>query len=69
MSAYLVKEALPRAKSFSRLAHEMAHHISHPSIIVKGRTQEGETVVVDDYREAYWWLRDNTDDDARVVSE
>jgi dolichyl-diphosphooligosaccharide--protein glycosyltransferase len=69
VSAYLVKEALPRAKSFSRLAHEMAHHISHPSIIVKGRTQEGETVVVDDYREAYWWLRDNTDDDARVVSE
>jgi dolichyl-diphosphooligosaccharide--protein glycosyltransferase len=68
-SAYLIKEAVPRAKSFSELAHEMAHHISHPSIIVKARTNDGEMVIVDDYREAYWWLRDNTDEDARVVSE
>jgi hypothetical protein len=49
------------------LAHEMAHHISHPSIIQKGRTNDGQMVTVDDYREAYWWLRDNTDEDARVV--
>ena len=24
--------------------------------------------VVDDYREAYWWLRDNTPEDARVMA-
>lgn len=25
-------------------------------------------VLVDDYREAYWWLRDNTPEDARVMA-
>ena len=24
--------------------------------------------MVDDYREAYWWLRDNTPEDARVMA-
>jgi dolichyl-diphosphooligosaccharide---protein glycosyltransferase len=67
VSAYILKEAIPQAKSFKDLAHDMAHHISHPSIIQKGRTNEGQMVTVDDYREAYWWLRDNTDEDARVV--
>ena len=30
--------------------------------------QTGETVVVDDYREAYFWLRDNTPEDARIMA-
>jgi hypothetical protein len=24
--------------------------------------------MVDDYREAYWWLRDNTPEDARIMA-
>ena len=28
----------------------------------------GEIIMVDDYREAYWWLRDNTPEDARVMA-
>ena len=24
--------------------------------------------MIDDFREAYWWLRDNTPEDARVLS-
>eukprot|EP00924_Labyrinthula_sp_SR-Ha-C_P014658 snap_masked-scaffold_74-processed-gene-0.40-mRNA-1 protein AED:0.02 eAED:0.02 QI:0/0/0/1/1/1/2/0/819 len=40
---------------------------SHPSIMYQTR-MGGETIIVDDYREAYWWLRDNTDEDARVLS-
>jgi dolichyl-diphosphooligosaccharide---protein glycosyltransferase len=34
----------------------------------RGSRQNGEEVVVDDYREAYWWLRDNTPEDARVMA-
>jgi dolichyl-diphosphooligosaccharide--protein glycosyltransferase len=42
--------------------------LSNPSIIMKAQTQQGETVVLDDFREAYWWLRDSTPEDARVMS-
>ena len=31
------------------------------------RYMSGDTVI-DDYREAYWWVRDNTPKDARVLS-
>ena len=27
-----------------------------------------ERVIIDDFREAYWWLRDNTPEDARVMA-
>ncbi|KAH8083472.1 oligosaccharyl transferase [Aureococcus anophagefferens] len=30
--------------------------------------RNGTPVMVDDYREAYWWLRDNTPEDARVMA-
>ena len=30
--------------------------------------QDGRHVIIDDYREAYWWLRDNTPADARVMA-
>ena len=26
------------------------------------------TIIVDDYREAYWWLRDKTPEDSRVMA-
>ena len=29
---------------------------------------DGTYLVVDDYREAYWWLRDNTPEDSRVMA-
>ncbi|EQC37096.1 dolichyl-diphosphooligosaccharide-protein glycosyltransferase [Saprolegnia diclina VS20] len=42
---------------------------SSPSIVIEaGRTQSGERVVFDDYREAYFWLRQNTAADARILS-
>ena len=34
----------------------------------KAQLRSGETIIIDDYREAYWWLRDNTPDDARVMA-
>merc|ERR1711998_303417 len=38
--------------------------LSHPQIVYTD--SGGQTV--DDYREAYWWLRDNTPPDARVMA-
>jgi len=29
----------------------------------QGRGRNGQTVVIDDFREAYWWLRDHTPED------
>jgi len=33
---------------------------SSPSIILSSRTHTGNRVIIDDYREAYYWLRANT---------
>ena len=38
----------------------MAVQLSNPSIMMKARMRTGETIMIDDFREAYWWLRDNT---------
>lgn len=46
----------------------MAQHMSHPQIMIKGMTRTGEMIVIDDFREAYWWLRDKTRPDSRVLS-
>ena len=54
--------------SFHRYCLLLSQDLSNPSIILKARTREGEIIKVDDYREAYWWLRDNTPKDARVMA-
>jgi len=42
---------------------------SSPSIVIDaGRTQDGRRVMYDDYREAYFWLRQNTDPNAKILS-
>merc|ERR1712070_824337 len=46
----------------------MAEMSSRPQIMFKAQLQNGQTVMVDDYREAYFWLRDKTPDDARVMA-
>jgi dolichyl-diphosphooligosaccharide--protein glycosyltransferase len=45
-----------------------ARSMSEPSIIVRGRSNTGEPMMLDDFRESYWWLRDNTPEDARVMA-
>merc|ERR1719408_898201 len=42
--------------------------MSSPSIMFQAQLKDGRAVIIDDYREAYWWLRDNTPEDARVMS-
>jgi len=46
----------------------MAVMLLSPSIILQGQTQDGRVVMLDEFREAYWWIRDNTPEDARVMS-
>ena len=64
LSAYLVG-GIPEFWSYS---HVMATHMSNPSIMYQAQLRDGSTIMVDDYREAYWWLRDNTPEDARVMA-
>jgi len=41
---------------------------SSPSIVLAARGHGGERIIFDDFREAYWWLRQNTPEDAKVMS-
>merc|ERR1719382_1441814 len=36
--------------------------------MLESRQNDGRSLIVDDYREAYWWLRDNTPEDTRVMA-
>jgi len=65
---FLYQWAKPRADSFQEKCHGLSKALSHPTIIQKGRLQSGKEVLVDDYRQAYWWLRDHTPSDARVMA-
>eukprot|EP00941_MAST-03F_sp_MAST-3F-sp1_P006178 g6178.t1 len=41
---------------------------SSPSIVLASRRADGSRVIMDDYREAYYWLRQNTHRDAKVLA-
>jgi len=56
------------AVDFYTRSHEMANQMSNPQIMFKANLRDGTSVMVDDYREAYWFLRDKTPLDARVMS-
>lgn len=55
-------------KNFHSYSFRISEDLSNPSIIVKARDAENNVIKVDDYREAYWWLRDNTPEDARILA-
>ena len=56
------------ARPFWDYSHMMARGMSQPSVMFKGTLQDGRTVTVKDYVEAYHWLRDNTPEDSRVMA-
>ena len=68
LAAGIVAIAFTIAYSFAFQCNLMARSMSEPSIMVLGRSGNGEPIMLDDFREAYWWLRDNTPEDARVMS-
>jgi dolichyl-diphosphooligosaccharide--protein glycosyltransferase len=54
--------------TFTSYSWKLSGDLSHPSIIFRARTRAGNIIKIDDYREAYWWLRDNTPLDSRIVA-
>ncbi|KAL8939481.1 MAG: hypothetical protein Q9216_003333 [Gyalolechia sp. 2 TL-2023] len=41
---------------------------SSPSVVLASRLPDGSQHIIDDYREAYYWLRQNTPEKAKVMS-
>jgi len=41
---------------------------SSPSVILQARNYDGSVTIFDDFREAYGWLRHNTDPSAKILS-
>ncbi len=41
---------------------------SSPSVVLASKLPDGSQHIIDDYREAYYWLRQNTPDDAKIMS-
>lgn len=67
-AVYVMRLGRPYVEEFHQRSHDIARSISHPTIIQKARTRDGEIVIVDDYREAYTWLAENTPEDARIMA-
>jgi dolichyl-diphosphooligosaccharide--protein glycosyltransferase len=54
--------------NFTHYCWRLSQDLSNPTIIVKARLRDGKVIKLDDYREAYWWLRDNTPADSRIMA-
>ena len=55
-------------RDFEAHAESMAHSFANPQLMFKSRMNDGSVVMIDDYREAYFWLRDKTPEDSRVMA-
>mmetsp|Transcript_79005 Transcript_79005/g.115711 ORF Transcript_79005/g.115711 Transcript_79005/m.115711 type:complete len:978 (-) Transcript_79005:116-3049(-) len=56
------------AGEFTTYCEQLAHGMSNPSLVFKAHLNNGQMVVVNDYMEAYHWLRDKTPKDARIMA-
>ena len=68
VGVWMIMTLYPKSIEFFEYSHQMAEGMSGPSIMFKAKLRSGEEIIVDDYREAYWWLRDKTPEDARVMA-
>ncbi len=68
VAAGIVMGAMRYTPVFTSFSDQYARQISHPSLMFKAKLGNGREVMVNDYQEAYWWLRDNTPKDSRVMS-
>merc|ERR1719329_75443 len=57
-----------RVPEFYTYTRHMSIGMSNPSLMFQAQLRDGSTVMIDDYREGYWWLRDNTPEDSRVMA-
>jgi len=46
----------------------MAEGLSSPQIMISTKDRNGNLFIIDDFREAYWWLRDHTPEDSRIMA-
>jgi Uncharacterized membrane protein, required for N-linked glycosylation len=54
--------------SYQNYCINASRKVSDPTIVQLTKTKDGQVVKIDDYREAYWWLRENTPEDARILA-
>jgi len=48
---------------------DLAHSYSSPSFIMEwGNVKDGNRVIIDDFREAYYWLKQNTKKEAKILA-
>jgi dolichyl-diphosphooligosaccharide--protein glycosyltransferase len=55
-------------RDFNEHSENMARSFANPQLMFKSRLNNGREVMIDDYREAYFWLRDKTPKDSRVMA-
>lgn len=75
-SIFDLASKLAVVSSFAFYLYLFVHHCtwvtsnaySSPSVVLASRGADGSQNLIDDYREAYYWLRMNTDDDAKVLA-
>jgi dolichyl-diphosphooligosaccharide--protein glycosyltransferase len=68
LAVFVVYSVLIYGRQFYEFCFQIAHGMSSPSIMFQARLHDGSTIIVDDYREAYWFLRDQTPEDSRVMA-
>jgi dolichyl-diphosphooligosaccharide--protein glycosyltransferase len=54
--------------SFTTYCWKLSEALSNPTIVQKARLRDGRVILLDDYRDAYNWLKDNTPEDSRVMA-
>lgn len=57
-----------RVPEFYGYCRRMSIGLSNPSLMFQAQLRDGTNIIVDDYREAYFWLRDHTPEDSRVMA-
>lgn len=67
-AVYAARALWPKAMEFKDYSYRLSEGLSQPSIMFKARLTNGEEVLVDDYREAYLWLKSKTKKDSRVMA-
>jgi dolichyl-diphosphooligosaccharide--protein glycosyltransferase len=68
LSLFILVVLYGYCSQFNAYSQQMSWGMSNPSIMFKAQLRNGQYVIIDDYREAYWWLRDNTPPDSRVMA-
>ena len=64
-TVYATLMYIPQFYGYCRM---MGEGLSNPSIMFQARLQDGTEIMVDDYRDGYFFLRDNTPENARVMA-